>query len=238
MTVSTTVDPATAIGRAVEALALPLIAWGTVDGDGELRVIPIGQLDLVETCRRRLLKQHETTDGSPGWWGNVLAVIGEAFAPVERALWRIDRGRTASTGAGAQLDEVGAFVDRARGGLSDEDYRIAVIVDGVALFGGGTREDMVAAAFALWGARYLGIVEVWPAGQRLFALDLRLAELRLAVDLLGEVRGGGVLTVIEAWTSWVYGFDYLDGEVDPVGWVGFTGAETDIFGFVGYASLV
>jgi hypothetical protein len=232
-------DVALALSSVGEVIALPLIAWGSLEADGEtLRVIPVGQLGLVQTCRRRRLKQFEPVEGGGDWWGDLFEVIGLAFTPIERTLWRLDEGRSVSTAVGVQLEGVGSVVDRQRVGLTDDLYRAAIKVDGIGLFGAGTREDMVAAAVALWGDRYLGIVEVWPAAQRLFAVDLTEAEFRLALDLLGEVRGGTVGTVLEVWTSMLYGVGYEEDGADVIGWTGYLGeAAEETLGYVGYARV-
>lgn len=233
-------DQALALSSCDDVLAVPLIAWGSVDSEGVLRQIPIGQLDLVTTCRRRRPIQFQPVEGGGDWWGDLFEIIGQSFTPIERTLWRIETGRSVSTAVGVQLEGVGSVVDRQRVGLTDDLYRRAIKVDGVALFGAGTREDMVTAAIALWGDRYLGIVEVWPAKQRLFMLDLTEAEWRLALDLLDEVRGGTVGTVLEVWTSMVYGVDYIDAEVEPFGVAGYLGdaADDEFLGYVGFAAYV
>lgn len=227
----TVVDEAIAASSVVELLTLELLVWGEADEEtGELRVIPPGQLDMVESARRRRLMQFaQTEEGGPDWWGDLYSIVGYAFAPLERATWRLATGRSVSTAEGAQLDGVGSAVDLDRFGLPDKLYRAAIRVTGAGLFGGGTREDLNTAARGLWGDRYHGVTEYWPAKQMLSVSDVSAAEAALASSVLDEIRAAGVGTFVEHWPAWVFGVDYLDGEVAPVGMAGYGASEATNF---------
>lgn len=235
------VDEALAASSAVSLLTLALIVWGETDeSTGELRVIPPGQLDHVETAKRRRLMQFApSSEGAPDWWADLYGLIGAAFDPLERATWRLATGRSVSTAEGSQLDGVGSAVDLDRFGLTDTLYRAAIRVTGAGLFGGGTREDLRIAARGLWGDRFRGVAEFWPAKQVLSVADVSGAEAALASAVIDEIRAAGVGTLIEYWPTWVYGVDYLAGEVDVVGVAGYGDPDVSFaLGWVAYSKAL
>ena len=222
MAVEYTTTPAIASTTFATASARVLVAWGSYDDAGlVLKPIPVGSLDTVRTCTNRIWKQLERRPGGEDFWGDLFTIVGKAVEPIEDALWRINEGRSANTAVGEQLDGVGSLVELERGGLIDQVYRGAIIVTGVGLFGGGTREDMNAGGRGLWGDRYVGCPEIWPGKQQVIVNDLTADELALAVVVLGELRSAGVGSVIEvSSTTAMGGFDY-DDDVDAFGVAGY-----------------
>lgn len=219
-------DVALASTSATAAEALALLVWGLADEtspDG-LRRVPPGALDLVSTATNRRPLAFVRPEGEPDFWRDLLAVFAEALAPIERALWKIGENRSAATATGDLLDRVARMVDRNRNGVPDELLRVAVMLDGRGFGGGGaTRPELVEAAGLLWGDRHVYSAEVaeLPATFRLGAIELSDAEARLAADLLGELRAGGVRLAVEVWPAWVYGVAF-DGAPDLLaGWVSY-----------------
>lgn len=229
MSVDVETTPALAVSSFATAELRVLVAWGEYDDAGLVpKVITVGNLDTWRTAKARIWKQFESVEGAEDWWGDLMWVIGEAFEPLATALWRINIGRSANNAVGAQLDGVGSAVNRERGGLVDSIYRGAIIVTGVGLFGGGTREDLNAGGRGLWGSRYVGVPEIYPGKQRMIVNDLSADEVRLALVVLGELRSAGVGSMLEIQSTSLTGpIDYGAGWLEDYGAAGYLGGEDD-----------
>lgn len=187
-------------------------AWGArengdpSDVDSPLVEIPPGSLEAVQSCTDRLWKQYESTVT----WPDLMAIVGEAFGELDVTLSKVDLMRYRSTAEGAQLEEVGAIVGRARGSLSsDADYRLAILVDAATLFASGTLPEIIELAQALSeglaGQPEVEVAEFYPATFRVRIPDLDADTFALLVDILGDVPPAAVGALLSTYDSSVAG---------------------------------
>jgi hypothetical protein len=86
----------------------------------------------------RLIEQYKNASLFKAWLSTYL----ERIQILEGAIWEVIEKRTIDGGIGVALDNIGKILNRPRGGLSDDDYRIALRAEIAILRSDGTGNDM------------------------------------------------------------------------------------------------
>lgn len=202
-------------------------AWGdrdTIEPNSEYAAIGPGCLDTLRTADTRIWEQFRNEAAAATWSDGIGAVLGLAWADIERAASMVGPERYVATARGVHLNEVGAAVDRPRGSLTeDADYRLAIIVDAATLYSSGTPEQVLELARRLVtgiaGIGDLDFQELYPAAFRLRIGDMDAAIFNLLADILEDVPPAGVGATLATYFTGVQGtFGSASGPVaSPAG---------------------
>ena len=146
----------------------------------------------------RLIEQYKNATKFKLWLSTYL----RRFQTLEDAVWEVLTERGIDDAIGKQLDNIGAIVNRARGGLSDDDYRIALKAEILILRSDGRMNDVIAvAALAL------------PSGFTFSTRDEAIATIRFVINepvtfdasvvwhMIRRTKAGGVRLVYEFVTA-------------------------------------
>lgn len=166
------------------------------DPDSPLLEIRPGELDAATTAIRRLWYQLQ--NGIE--WPRLMTFIGEQWAEQERALGSVDQARYLSTAEGVVLDEIGALVNRARAGLSDDLYRLAIRAEAGSIFASGTIPEIVELTRSLLGDD-LRVREHFPGLVVVSAPDVAVDVFLVLLQVLADVPAAGVAGILETWDS-------------------------------------
>lgn len=180
-------------------------SWGARENgdpaDTTSLLLPIepGCLDAMQTAADRIWKQYEGRET----WADIMEIVGEPFAELDVVLGRVDVERYRSTAVGVQLDEIGAVVNRPRGGLLDDElYRLAILVDTASLYASGTIPEILELAHALVGdGHVITLDELFPANFRLRITDLETPIFLLLADILSDVPAAGVGSLLSTFAE-------------------------------------
>lgn len=151
------------------------------DANAEPRPVAVGDLDGVETVRRRVYWQWQE---DPSWLSQdgetpgLAEIIGLGLNSVTAEHYQIDQLRWLETASGSTLDEIGAVVGLPRNGLEDGIYRQAIKARGASLVGDAGIDAVMRPAKILLGET---AVTYAPAYPRAFCWVVNIA---LSVDLL------------------------------------------------------
>lgn len=102
-------------------------------------IVGVDVPDLVAEALSRLLEQDKNKP-------NLAALLTAIVSPLQdvmNASWQLATQRTIYTAIGQQLDDIGALVGLARLGLSDDDYRVRLLVEIVVNRSRGRTEDLI-----------------------------------------------------------------------------------------------
>ena len=207
-------------------------SWPNRDAFGSTSAIPAGDLDAVQTALRKIYSQVTTADE----WTALLRVLGTLGDDIEAVQTAIQTQTDASTATGASLDEIGAGVGARRNGLTDDEYRLAVIARGAALVGDGTIADVLAVLEIFDAAAGAVVLEYWPAKISVALASTTWTPTEVAVIARGirdvVADGVGVISVSEGGDPW----DGVAGSVDDaLVWDGVAGSVTGAGEWVGAA---
>ena len=86
----------------------------------------------------RLIEQYKKASLFKAWLSTYL----DRIQILEGAIWEVIEKRTIDGGVGVALDNIGKILNRPRGGLSDDDYRIALRAEIAILRSTGTGNDL------------------------------------------------------------------------------------------------
>jgi hypothetical protein len=92
----------------------------------------------VEQGLARLISQYQNAVQFKLW----ISVYLRQIQRIEDGIWEVIYARNIDSGIGVQLDLIGKILNRARGGLSDDDYRIALRAEIAILRSTGTANDL------------------------------------------------------------------------------------------------
>jgi hypothetical protein len=92
----------------------------------------------VQQGLARLISQYQSATLFKTWLGIYLGVCQD----IEDCLWEVLEKRNIDSGIGVQLDNIGKILNRPRGGLVDDDYRIALRCEIAILRSTGTADDI------------------------------------------------------------------------------------------------
>lgn len=127
----------------------------------------------------RLITQYQNSPLFIQWLTIYLGVCQD----IEDCLWEILEKRNIDSGIGYQLDAIGRILNRPRGGLDDDDYRIALRAEIAILRSTGTADDLTT----------VGLLSV-PTGYTFGLTDLGNAALLITFN---EVPMFSILTLFE-----------------------------------------
>jgi hypothetical protein len=112
---------------------------------------------------------------------------------LEEANWQTYSYRWVMDAEGEQLDLFGTIVGRLRGGLNDDDYRIALLAKIAENNSQGTIEDVVAVFNLITGTPKSVVVEVFPAEIGVMATtDISSLDAISILKTMQKVVSGGV----------------------------------------------
>jgi len=222
-----------------QPVCVQVLLWW--EPNAEPRQIPPGDLDAIQTLRRRVYEQW-TED--PSWRSQdggdtpgLAEIIGAGLASVVAEHYQIDQLRWLSTASGSTLDELGALVGLARNGLSDAVYRRAIQARGASLIGDAGIDAVMRPIKLLLGPTAVTYAPAYPRGFT-WVVTIALSQdlLELVVSLVSEsVAGCGIGATIllsppeipgwdwtapQAWaSSWSSAYGAVDASVaSPWGW--------------------
>ena len=208
------------------------IPWGTtetIEPGAPFVPIPPGTLDCLTTAIERLYKQFEAKPN----WSALVQVFGESFCDVERQASQINVFRYVLTAEGVQLDEIGYLVQRPRNGLTDDDYRLAIIAEAASLVTSSTVPEILSIVDVLVGGDPGVLVDFqpkYPAAWILCVVPITPVFFDLLVDILSDVPAAGVAALLCTWDPDNYGgWDTTTGaDASPLGsWSSTTGTDAD-----------
>jgi len=207
-------------------------SWPNRDAYGVTSAIPVGDLDAIDTAIRKIYAQVTSDDE----WRALYRVLGTIFDDIEAVQTAIQTQTDASTATGASLDEIGAGVGARRNGLTDDEYRLAVIARGAALVSDGTIDDVLAVLEIFDAATGAVVLEHWPAKISVALASTTWTPTEVAVIARGirdvVADGVGVISVSEGGDPW----DGVSGAVDDaLVWDGVAGSVTGAGTWVGAA---
>lgn len=151
--------------------------------------------DHVERGLARLISQYKEKPLFRAWVASYLKPIQD----IEDALWEVLTERGVDNGVGVQLDVVGKIVNRSRGGLGDDDYRIALRCEIRIQRSDGTSRDVIEVTnLALPpGYSYLGPIDVGPATIRFTINQPVLFDPQVLFRALTRTKAAGVKLLFE-----------------------------------------
>jgi len=94
--------------------------------------------DHVQQGLARLISQYQSATQFKTW----LSIYLDVCQDIENCFWEILEKRNIDSGIGVQLDSIGLILNRPRGGLVDDDYRIALRCEIAILRSTGTADDL------------------------------------------------------------------------------------------------
>lgn len=167
----------------------PNIPWDQIL-DGPIRP---GSLDAKQTALNRLWKQFEVAPN----WRLVMTVIGELGDELDDRWKSINFSRYVNTASGVQLDMIGELVRRDRSGLSDTEYRLAIIAETVSLFSSGTVPEILEVVEALLGPSVGSVfIEQFPAAWKICIPNLSPGFFDLLLEILADQPAAGVAATL------------------------------------------
>lgn len=131
-----------------------------------------------------------------------------------------------------ELDDIGEMLDLPRdvlGGLSDDAYRIALIVRARSIFAGGTIPDFTDLLRALLPDHPdpIAVIEWFPASVRVYLSGITPEQANLLKVLLQDtLPGAGIGAGIAAYNQTCVMFDSSHGAVKLDGWFGSSHGDT------------
>lgn len=150
-------------------------------------------VDHVESGQARLYEQFKLADPVSGQHLFGLEILLGEIQALETAANDLKSYMAISTAQGTQLDRIGAEVNQARLGLSDESYRCVLGVKIRALYSSGRALDFLEVANGLVkDDRAVTVEEIFPARVCVVIEDLTAAEVALFAPLLALVPAAGV----------------------------------------------
>jgi hypothetical protein len=93
----------------------------------------------IELGLARLIEQYKNSTKFKLW---LSVYLGRAQI-LENAIWEVLEKRSIANGVGVALDNIGKILNRPRGGLGDDDYKIALRAEIAILRSTGTADDMI-----------------------------------------------------------------------------------------------
>ena len=131
----------------------------------------------VELAQERLLSQFRKSEKLKG----VQGAFVDQIQGIEDTAQQLYLLRWVSTAIGQTLDKLGATVDVAREGLSDESYRTKILGEISKRLSSGSNDDIIQTAKNITGASKVIFIEEYPAAFYLDCRDVNYA-------LLGDVQ--------------------------------------------------
>jgi hypothetical protein len=176
------------------------VAWATredeTDPDSPLVEIRPGELDTEATALARLWYQFQGETE----WTRLLGLVGEVFGLAEHGLGSVSEARSLSTAEGDVLDAIGAIVNRARSGLSDDLYRLAIRAEAGSIFASGTIPEILELTRSLMGDG-VRVRELWPATILIKCPDVAADVFMVLLEILADVPAAGVGALLSTWTD-------------------------------------
>lgn len=123
--------------------------------------------DHVKRGLARLVEQYKNSTKFKLW----ISVYLQRIQNLEDATWEVLEKRSIDNGIGIALDYIGKILNRPRGGLSDDDYRIALRAEIAILRSTGNGDDLDT----------VGGLSI-PSGYDFQLIDLGNATLQVIVD--------------------------------------------------------
>lgn len=164
-------------------------SWPNRDAFGVTSAVAPGDLDAIQTALRKIYAQVT----SQTEWEALYRVIGTIGDDLEAVQTAIQTQTDPQTATGWSLDELGRGVGKPRNGLSDDEYRLAVMARGAALVGDGTIDSILGVLDVLAVADGATIAELWPAKIKAYlAGTFTLSELAVILAGLRDVVADGV----------------------------------------------
>lgn len=157
----------------------------------------------VDHAASALARVAQYLRDSPRFVG-ILTAFANRAQDLETALQAFPAARSLATGAGAQLDALGAIVGQARQGMSDADYRRYLQARVKVNRSSGTPEELLAMLrLAVSSATTIALVEYPPAAfvVRLDGAAQVTAQMPAVSAFLGAAKAAGVHATIEWFES-------------------------------------
>jgi hypothetical protein len=140
--------------------------------------IETGALNCEQTALNRLYYQWQD---QPNWQA-LMRVIGQVFQRVEDLSLDVLQQFQLATATGIQLDAIGALFGIARGSLTEEQYRLAIIAKGSAMISSGTHDELIGILQVMFPTAEITISDAYPA-----AITVTLSDVGINLALVAFV---------------------------------------------------
>lgn len=160
---------------------------------------------------------HQLRQKTPDRWWDLLTDGLNLLEEVRDAVVDL----SIATATGVYLDLYGRIVGLTRGAMTDAEYRPAIIVEALSLFGSGEPAHIHRLVRMLVGdLGDIEIVEYDPLAFVLFIPGLSPTVTKLISALLPDVPALTVLGYVVTWEASVVNFASVHGPADVTGWFG------------------
>ena len=165
--------------------------------------------DESEFCNRAVTRLIEQFDHKDDFKKYLCALI-TPFDDIKDMLNDLQFKRNLDNAEGVQLDGIGDIVGLARGGLSDDDYRVQIRIKIVINASNGETESVIAAMLIFAGGTFVDFISLFPAGFILVSDGTIPSNI---IPLLEQVAQAGVrLEVYATYGEIPFAFDGDSGD--------------------------
>lgn len=166
--------------------------------------------DHINQALRRLITQYKESPNII----SLLNVFVQQIQDLEDTFFQLLQERSLFSAVGVQLDKLGTTLDQGRMGLSDDDYRVLLLIKISEINSEGTPEDLISIFKNIMRAQSVMYGEIYPAGFFMTAIDADPFSIDIAAAIMGAKPAGVELYYLAQVVS--PSFSFFD-DPDPLG---------------------